>query len=445
MADTKDPAVWLPAIINEAEKLATYCKVLATKVGNNWNKDRASVNGDQPRTYSRQEKDLSKCKVIDCCRKLRKAVVTTQLNMQLLEKKLVQKYEQKYGNASEIEVESRPEASTSAQDAVPQTGKRLIVKIKSFREDNRKQDYYAEIRNSPSSSPTGKVLVPQSPQHSVGSVSSLATIPISEKGTPSRVGSKGDDDILPMLTNVNDENEAQTGIEDDIDADSDRFFDTCSELPDENVANSDEPYPIDDVVLDPLSSSNSSALQPNKLKKRVSVGEVKVNPQTPSLLRTYKRNSTKSNQPHLDVKHQGLTCDNTLPSPSTQKSGVLNSQNDAPKPLTKLEADLNDTDDSNKSLTKETPSSNERKNRGALSGTVTEKCNPLTENINEKARQELLRNSSDSDDSLAEIKLSPRVKKTKKRSRLPFFDSDDPKLKAECAVVVSRITLVSTL
>jgi hypothetical protein len=60
--------------------------------------------------------------------------------------------------------------------------------------------------------------------------------------------------------------------------------------------------------------------------------------------------------------------------------------------------------------------------------------------LNEKARLELLRESSDSDDSLAELKLSPRVKRTKKRRSIPLGLEDDPKLKAECAVVVNRIT-----
>jgi hypothetical protein len=60
--------------------------------------------------------------------------------------------------------------------------------------------------------------------------------------------------------------------------------------------------------------------------------------------------------------------------------------------------------------------------------------------LNEKARLELLRESSDSDDSLSELKLSPRVKRTKKRRSIPLGLEDDPKLKAECAVVVNRIT-----
>jgi hypothetical protein len=75
----------LPAIISAGEKLATYSKALASKVGVSW-----SMEADGSSCH--QQKD----KVVDYCQKLLKAVDTAHHNME----ELVAKVEGKYGTAN---------------------------------------------------------------------------------------------------------------------------------------------------------------------------------------------------------------------------------------------------------------------------------------------------------------------------------------------------------
>ena len=439
--------MWLPAIISEAEKLATYCKVLATKVGNNWNKDGAPVNGDES-SSSRQERDLNKFKVIDCCRKLRKAVVTTQLNMKLLEKKLVSKFEQKYGNTSEIEVETTSETSTSVQGLEgrrsPRMAKRLIVKIKNFREANRKQDFYAEIRNSPIPSPRELELSQGSQPKSAGSLSSLATIPVSEKGSPSRAEEKNDDDDFSALPKLHEDNKAQDYTSDE----NDRFFDTCSELLDDTTTNVDESPSTKTDELDPINFQtdpfDSITKQPNESTDI----EDQLKSTAPSIpvKKTPKKSPNNINHSRLDAEKQEKICDSALSTHKNETDGASPSLNTPRNRLTLVKTKGNEQIDVKPVATEKTPSSNQHKNRSPPSHTDVE-TSTSSMDLNEKARLELLKYSSDSDDSLAEIKLSPRVKRTKKRIHVvPTLGFDDPKLRAECAVVINRITnLVSPL
>ena len=151
--DDTEPSVWLPACIAEVEKLATRCKTIAAKVGNNWVKQGAA----EVSTVVAEASDLDKAKVVDCCRQMRqfaKAVTAAQTHMEMLEKKIVRRYTRTYGSAMEIEVDSNSDSEASSShsnsDTAPSVqSEKIVLKIKNFREDNRKQDYYAEIRNSP--------------------------------------------------------------------------------------------------------------------------------------------------------------------------------------------------------------------------------------------------------------------------------------------------------
>jgi hypothetical protein len=118
--DSSDPSIWLPAIISEAEKLATYCKALASKYGVSW-------------SIECQEADL------------RKLVVTTRLNMKLLEEKLVAKFEQNYGNTADTEVDQQ-ESSMAKKDSTQRDDKR--PKVKKISGANSKQDNYAGFQES---------------------------------------------------------------------------------------------------------------------------------------------------------------------------------------------------------------------------------------------------------------------------------------------------------
>ena len=155
-AEFQKASVWLPACIAEAEKLAAYCKSMATKANNVWL--RTAENGANGLGSSNEDADSEKLTVIKCCRNLRKAVATAQSNMNLLEKKIVHNYQRSYGTTAEIDLTdadndndsvscaSSSHTTTAGGDPLP---KRLVLKIKNFREASKKEDYYAEIRGSP--------------------------------------------------------------------------------------------------------------------------------------------------------------------------------------------------------------------------------------------------------------------------------------------------------
>ena len=101
-----------------------------------------------------------KKKVIDCCRKLRKAVMTTRFNMKLLEKKMTTRYSRVYGNVEDINVKPQKLSST-ATASVGDTAKRIpLLKIKNFRcadegTAKRKKEFFAEIRGGSPQVPSG--------------------------------------------------------------------------------------------------------------------------------------------------------------------------------------------------------------------------------------------------------------------------------------------------
>lgn len=157
-SNSSDPSVWLPAIITEAEELSKYCKAEARKAQNLWLKEvAAQTNGGSTST----EEDVKK-KVIDCCRKLRKAVTTTRFGMKLLEKQMTTRYGQVYGNVEEINVKPQIASSSASASAgdTPKDKRIPLLKIKNFRSPDdgtakRKNDFYAEIRGGSPQVPSG--------------------------------------------------------------------------------------------------------------------------------------------------------------------------------------------------------------------------------------------------------------------------------------------------
>ena len=335
-ADSKedDPSIWLPACIAEVEKLAVRCKTIASKVGNNWR------SGDINREDS--ETSLDKNKVVNCCRELRKAITDAQSHMVTLEKKIVKRYTRTYGSTVEIEVDSSSDSSDSST-SLPNSGntpsdKRLVLKIKNFRESKRpgsEQDYYAEIRGSPN--------VQQGATQSV-----------------SRADNK-----IPKISK-------QTANLEDSKIES--LYNACSNLSD--AKHLKESQLADAVRLEPVDSTDfhSSDFDPLEL--------------------------LESGPTITEIDDSEVKCRLSTNSPSFKRKKQLEAF-----PSKGKESKLKQTS--------------------------------LDEN--EKARRELLKDSSDdSEDSSIDLKVSknPRLKKTSKRSRNPIGDT---KLSSECAVVVDKI------
>lgn len=385
-SDTSDPANWLPAIISEAEKLATYCKMLASKIGSSLLKDEAGHDEGTSKA-----KELDKTKVIDCCRRLRKAVFTTRTNMKNLENRMVTKFEQKYGNAKDIDVEQLSEASSS------KSNKRLVVKIKNYREANSDQGFYAELRDSPS--PT---LANRAPKRASGSISSLAAAPQSSSLTETEQSVTSDS--LP----VNEKSQLAIINESANLDDSDVFYDTCSELIDERVVDN---VPKSDR-FDLTETQNDENLVDSNLSSQDTIKAE-------------------------DFLNDENTANNEIPESKNMKS-ALSSEMASAGTSNKVSTTAA------KTRVKETSSSPvfvdaSSKTCSRLDSASNAKTTSSSSiDFNEKARRELMCDS-DSDDSLPDIQLSPRVKLTKKRDRPTLPDLDDPKLKAECAVIVNRI------
>ena len=452
-ADATDPAIWLPSIISEAEKLATYCKVLATKIGNNWSKDCADSGGEGS-SSGRRDKESDKLKVINCCRKLRKTVTTTRLNMELLEKRMVTKYEQKYGNAADIDVDVHSKASNSKQGSSPRFGKRLIVKFKKFREGNNEEDFYAEVRESPSPSLTSQP-ARSLPVKSSGSISSMATIP--QKCSPlhtNELFSDIEDDVptQPIVPTVDDS---------PTNDDGEQFFDTCSDVI-ENKQTDD----FCSLGFFPKRSESNTRLS-NQLKNTRDSDDS--DPEaSPRILPLYL--SVTDDEVTNSQKTMKKEAESNTPSPLIGVSDVTvsprrNSVEHATK--TPVEVKSEKKPFKSKLSRTNTPNSKQHLNQvpsSASKDEVTAKSSLKTTildgdsdskyfapkarsnlDANERARRALLKDSSDSDDSLGEIELSPRVKRTQKRIREPLLGMDDPKLKAACSVVVNRLDVVRIL
>jgi hypothetical protein len=316
--DSDDPAVWLPAIISEAENIASYCKSLTTKVGNRWLKTPTFNFG-----HSMNGQDYTeKARVTEICRKLRNAVNVTRMNMKKLDKAIVSRYSHSYGNT--VDLDTRPKSSFS-----PRHDSRVILKIKNYRkETDREEEYYAEIRGS----------------------------------------SLNSSELPPETMEGNDE-------EDSV---SDNHLELANSAPSEDSSNSALPHPILETI-------------------------------------------EETSQPELPSEHQ---VDHEENQQRTSDSNVKEVEFGTP---TKVEPTPSEKESV---ATEETPIPSAGKSSKLK---LKKSIDP-----NKKAFHELLI-SSDSDDSLGDFSLSPRAKKTPKRNRPAFLGLDDPKLKAECAVVIERI------
>ena len=337
-----DPSIWLPACIAEVEKLAARCKTIASKVGDNLVKQGGHTNRDDSET------SLDKNNVINCCRQLRKAVTVAQSHMETLEKKIVRRYTKTYGSAVEIEVDSSSDSSDSClpNNENSPSDKRLVLKIKNFRGSNRsgsKQDYYAEIRGSPSSH--------QEVTQSVSSAENNKLTNEKKPKTSRRTTNTGDNQTEPLN-------------------------DACSNLFGAKHLEKSQAE-VNAVKLKPVDTTDfhSSDFDPLELLEA---------------------SSTITEMDDEEVK-----CGMSAYSPSLKQE----------KPT-------------------ETVSSKNKESQLKQKNLDT----------NQKAREDLLRDSSeDSDDSLVDLKVikSPHIKKTLKRNRAL---TNDAKLQSECAVVVNRIT-----
>ena len=87
-ADDSDLTVWLPTIISQAAELVSSLNMLAAQVGNSW----ISSTSISSRIGEREQQELERMKVTDCCQKLRSAVNQIQMKMKKLDTAKVSRY-----------------------------------------------------------------------------------------------------------------------------------------------------------------------------------------------------------------------------------------------------------------------------------------------------------------------------------------------------------------
>ena len=349
----EDPAVWLPAMLNQAEKLAAHFKQRISQVVNNWSKENIGSENDGTHRSSIEEEE--KRKVMNCCRKLRKAMATYRFNMKLLDKKLVTNYTRKYRSAVEIEVDtgSSDEQHNFDGNKVQQHGKGLVMKFKNFREGKNENSFYAEIDGAPlpSSDETA------SPKR-LDSANSIATVP-----------------IYPNPSILKEGNCKQTNAE------------TTQSLQAQATA-----VPNED-------SEQTFGAASGCLEKVTTTQRIKKEPSSPENTSENISCAGESFSKIDNSTHPNQTDSST----SSSKVGAQRSQN-------------------------------------STTSYLNFNSSPNLESVNEKLRRELLRDSSEDSDSCSGLSSNPRVKRTQKRNRTEAAElEDDPKLKAECAVVLDRI------
>ncbi|KAI9553415.1 hypothetical protein GHT06_021318 [Daphnia sinensis] len=146
--DSNDPAVWLPNMIDNVEKLADHCKKMVTKIRSSWSKENEGSERKGERS-DRLARETDKIAVIHCCRKLRKAVTTTHFSMKLLEKKMITKFKKKYGTATDIDIYLPFEKSNSKR--VSAQDKANEFKIRNFtKKDNERENFGESVECSSS-------------------------------------------------------------------------------------------------------------------------------------------------------------------------------------------------------------------------------------------------------------------------------------------------------
>jgi hypothetical protein len=442
MIDSTDPAIWLPEIIEKAKKLATSSKILATKVEDNWSQEIYKGNC----SISRDE-ESDKRKVIRCCRKLRKGIIDTRLNLKLLEKKIVEKFAAKYDNIEDIYVDQHSEVSNPMKTSKTHADQILIGKNRNLTEANSKQDYCA------SSCSSSNISLPDS----VELFSSLET--------PPHVHNLSDEsyDLSDVSTEVESylakSKETQLSVTDITDECND-FFNAVSEMMDRKPKKA---YSLQDSLL---------VRSEYKLDLKASAFPVEQNPNictsTPEIYSSHldcpimaAQNLNPSNDEVNDENFNNsivkpklslspAKSENSVDFPGKSTAGHAMSTTTGRKfDLSKL---VRITPSSLEDLTTYLSSSEEEAVIDSYLQTVSSTIShsnsiefdePSTSNLNEEARQKLLLESSsdteysfDSDFNLNET-VTSSAKEEIQRSCKP--KEDDPKLKAQCLVIVELI------
>lgn len=367
-----DPAVWLPVMLNQAERLSSNFKALVAKIGNYWTKKDQIGETDSRSSVQQNLSEEEKLKVASCCRKLRKAIANNRFKMKLLEKKLITNYTEKYKNAADLEIDAHSASEQPSADS-PTHGKRLVVKIKNFREGKRRNSYYAEIDDA------GKSSDEKSSHKSLDSGSSISTVPVSKS----------------QSSDLNEEQHSALKVAE---------VSTPAEVMQENydeiiLALSFDGKEGEEETLAPAEQEDSQNIGSRDIRENAAVCEVKKEPLSPE------RNSKNPDATPGGVRKTSTPADK---SNSSAKNG---NQNEA---------------------------SPDRCHTSAVSK-LKFHSSPNLERLNESIRQGLLKDSEESDDSLPDLTSSPRVKKTRMRNRSVPAGLNDPKLTAECAVVLSRL------
>jgi hypothetical protein len=432
--DSTNPAIWLPDIIGEAKMLATYFKNLTTKIATDWSKE-----GRYGNRSSSRDKESDKRKAIHYCRKLRKGIVTTRLNMNLLEKKMVEKFTAKYDNVADIDLDQHSEVS-SPMRAKKRVNQGVLENIKNVTEGNSKQeDYYAKNRRSSSSSSTNI-----SPPIPVGA--GMETLPLV-------LGAEESYDLSDLSTEAESclDKSEETGFSviDDITDECNEFFNAASAMMDRTPTKSSSlqdsrlkpspslvPVKPKSNIYQNVYSSDSECSITAAPNLNMSKDEVNDENHNNGIVKPKSSNSIKSGR-STDFPEKSATAHARTPArPTVEKYGASKFLKVTPS------SGLSSSDEEAviDSYLETVASAN-------LYSEFVEFDGSSTSDLNEKARQKLLLDSSDSDIeysfdsdfSLTEMVTDKEsVQKNNKTSQKP--DKGDPKLKLRCEVVLNRIT-----
>ena len=438
--DSTNPAIWLPDIIGEAKKLATYFKNLTTKIATDWSKE-----GRYGNRSSSRDKESDKRKAIHYCRKLRKGIVTTRLNMNLLEKKMVEKFTAKYDNVADIDLDQHSEVS-SPMRAKKRANQGVLESIKNVTEGISKQeDYYAKNRRSSSSSSTNI-----SPHIPVGA--GMETLPLV-------LGTEELYDLSDLSTEaesfLDKSEETRFSVIDDITDECNEFFNAASAMMDRTPTKSSS---LQDSRLKPSPSlvsvkpksniyqniynSDSECSITTAPNLNMSKDEVNDENHNNGIVKPKSSNSIKSGR-STDFPEKSATAHARTPArPTVEKHGASKFLNVTSSLREHLISGLSSSDEE-----AVTDSYLETVAYANLHSEFVEFDGSSTSDLNEKARRKLLLDSSDSDIeysfdsdfSLTEMVTDKEsVQKNNKTSQKP--DKGDPKLKLRCEVVLNRIT-----
>lgn len=366
-------------------------------MGNNWAKEEAGL-GVESAQNSTTDKEANKQKVINCCRKLRKAVVTTRFNMKLLEKKMVTRYSEAFGNEADITVDFRSDASSSAA-SVPseKSNKRLLLKI-NFRkgEGTEKKDYYSELRGSSTPSPTSRKAASI---RSNGSIHSAETV--KAQSPQNQIAALSQEETV-------------------ADQEMESFFDACSTLPDEKLVEEEDP-------LERLDHGSGGTIQVPCQKRFVSENE-ELDLLSGNKLKQSSPSPTNANKRVSDIPLSPILTAKTDRKPSRLSLSRLNTSKDSFKleltPDTVEEKPIGEKPAEEKPMTLESPKANVE----------------TSVDLNEKARRELLMDDSSDDESSDGELLRRKKVRSKAKDKTTIVNLDDPKLQAGCEVKVIRLT-----